>query len=233
MFKLGIQPDAIHTFNTLINGRCIEGEIKEAVGLFIERVRRRDISLITILHGFCILGHLNGKQPYLGFNEMVGRNVYAKYSDLPPFWLIGLCKEWMVSEARCVFDAMTKKGADTMLTPTMPCMDGYCLNKSKWMRAPKGGRHHGLTGVVHLLYKVTISESCGYCKRRRLDDAKSLLVEMSENELNSLYCHLQHSYARICDRDSSNAFRLIDELVGKRFSADSSTFQLLLDLEIS
>jgi hypothetical protein len=30
---------------------------------------------------------------------------------------------------------------------------------------------------------------------------------------------------------SSTAIRLIDEMVGKRFSADSSTFQMLLDLE--
>jgi pentatricopeptide repeat protein len=33
------------------------------------------------------------------------------------------------------------------------------------------------------------------------------------------------------NHDSSTAIRLIDEMVGKRFSADSSTFQMLLDLE--
>jgi len=32
-------------------------------------------------------------------------------------------------------------------------------------------------------------------------------------------------------RDSSTAVRLIDEMVGKGFSADSTTFQMLLDLE--
>jgi pentatricopeptide repeat protein len=33
------------------------------------------------------------------------------------------------------------------------------------------------------------------------------------------------------NQDSSTAIRLIDEMVGRRFSADSSTFQMLLDLE--
>jgi pentatricopeptide repeat protein len=33
------------------------------------------------------------------------------------------------------------------------------------------------------------------------------------------------------NQDSTAAVQLIDEMVGKRFSADSSTFQMLLDLE--
>jgi pentatricopeptide repeat protein len=33
------------------------------------------------------------------------------------------------------------------------------------------------------------------------------------------------------NQDSSTAIRLINEMVGKRFSADSSTVQMLLDLE--
>jgi pentatricopeptide repeat protein len=72
----------------------------------------------------------------------------------------------------------------------------------------------------------------GLLKEGLSDEAYKLFRKMEDNGFLPDSC----SYNVIIqgflkNQDSSTAVQLIDEMVGKRFSADSSTFQMLLDLE--
>uniref|UniRef100_A0A6N2KN57 Pentatricopeptide repeat-containing protein n=1 Tax=Salix viminalis TaxID=40686 RepID=A0A6N2KN57_SALVM len=56
---------------------------------------------------------------------------------------------------------------------------------------------NGCAPDVHS-YNILIN---GYCKSRRMEEAKSLLAEMSHKALPpDTVCHLQHSYARSVPR---------------------------------
>ena len=116
MVRGGHEPDVI-TYSTITGSLCKDRLVNDAMEFLSEMVDRvippDVVTYSSILHGFCNLGQLNEATRL--FKEMVSVLVD------------GLCKEGMVSEAQCVFETMTEKGAEPDAYTSVHCLDGWVL----------------------------------------------------------------------------------------------------------
>ncbi|XP_052308887.1 pentatricopeptide repeat-containing protein At1g63330-like [Populus trichocarpa] len=86
----------------------------------------------------------------------------------------GLCKEGMVSEARCVFETMTEKGAEPDVYTYVHCLDGWSrrMDEAKPLLAEMS--HKDLTPDT-VTYSTLMK---GLCRGGRVLDAQKLFKEM-------------------------------------------------------
>ncbi|GAV65362.1 LOW QUALITY PROTEIN: PPR domain-containing protein/PPR_2 domain-containing protein, partial [Cephalotus follicularis] len=123
MLKLGLEPDSV-TFNTLINGLCIGGQLLQAVRLSDGGVGCKPdaFTYSTILNGLCKMGNSNVAVKLL--KKMEQRGVEP---DLVTHSAIidSLCKDKLITDAFNIFSEMKNKGILPDFTFNI-LVDGLC-----------------------------------------------------------------------------------------------------------
>ncbi|XP_068309631.1 pentatricopeptide repeat-containing protein At1g62680, mitochondrial-like [Pyrus communis] len=130
------------------------------------------------------------------------------------------CKKGMVGEAKSVVEMMIHKDIKPDIVTYNSLMNGYCLK----------GEMDEAKNVFDLMlskgfimgnaysYNILIN---GYCKQKRIDEAWMLFLEMSGNT---------NFRGFINKNEMSRAIRLVRQMVEEGFSADASTYELVLEL---
>ncbi|KAJ6737463.1 PENTATRICOPEPTIDE REPEAT-CONTAINING PROTEIN [Salix viminalis] len=151
----------------------------------------------------------------------------------------GLCHASSILEAQELFKKMCSSGMLPNLRTYSILLDGLCKHGhlEEALKLLESMQERKLEPDI-VLYNILIhgmfiaGKLEGLLKEGLSDEAYKLFRKMEDDGFLPDSC----SYNVIIqgflqNRDASTAIRLIDEMVGKRFSADSSTFKMLLDLE--
>ncbi|KAF2309091.1 hypothetical protein GH714_000416 [Hevea brasiliensis] len=197
ILKIGMDPDIV-TFNTLINGLCIEGKINGAVDFFNDMVARGGlvsnaqsiikimiqagvepdaVSYNSLMDGYCLRSQLD--EAIQIFDLMVHNGIVDAFSY--NILINGYCKSKRIDEAMQLFDEMTQKGflPDTITYTT--------LIQGLW--------NAGKPGTAHVLFKnmfshgnqpdiITFSTFLdGLCKQGNIGEALMLFNAMEQSKL--------------------------------------------------
>ncbi|RID48589.1 hypothetical protein BRARA_I05094 [Brassica rapa] len=182
ILKLGYEPDRV-TFNTLLNGLCLEGGFcsvgkwDDGAQLLRDMIRREitpnAITFSSLIDSFVKVGKLSEAQDL--YNEMIKRGTdpdTITYNSL----IYGLCMEKRLDEAREMLDLMVSKGCDPDIVTYSILINGYCKAKlvDEGMRL---FRKMSVKGVVAntVTYSTLIQ---GFCQSGKLNVAKELFQEM-------------------------------------------------------
>ncbi|KAL0349870.1 UNVERIFIED_CONTAM: putative pentatricopeptide repeat-containing protein, mitochondrial [Sesamum radiatum] len=244
-FKRGWEPDAT-TFNTLIKGLFLVGEIAEAEKLFKKLLSEKlcepdEIMYLIVLNGLSKAGHTLAARDLLGFFENMSckPNVYAYNTVIdggkisPDVWTFNIlvdafCKEGMVEEAENVLEIMMQRNICPDIITYDALIDGYCL------RGQMGKAKRVLNTIADSGLKPSIisygSLINGYCKQGRVDEAWHLFMEIS--------CKgLQHDtvnyntmiHGLFCKGRFADGWKLFNDMQARSVMPDLQTYTILLD----
>nr|GLL49825.1 pentatricopeptide repeat-containing protein At3g22470, mitochondrial-like [Ipomoea trifida] len=192
LFKRGIEFDVI-TFNTLINGLCLDNKIAEAVELFKKLVRENmceidHITYGTLISGLCKAGHAQtaldlltqmpneGPKPNtIGYNTLIkGLCLDNKFVEA-----VQLFRE-LVRDNACKIDEVTYCTLISML-----CRAGYTQNALDLLRVMQKEGPKPNTRA----YNIVID---ALCKEGMVDEALNLLSEMNGSGVPRISSHTLH-----------------------------------------
>ncbi|CAN6902071.1 unnamed protein product [Brassica oleracea] len=219
IFKLGYEPNTV-TFNTLLNGLCLEGRVFEAVELVDCMVLTQHvpdlITLNTLVNGLCLQDGLseamslidrmvaNGCQPNQLFRKMSLRGMIADtvtYSTL----IQGFCQSRKLIVAKEVFQEMIDDAWDL-----------FCSLSLK--------------GVKRDIQSYNIMLS-GLFKRSSLSEADALFRKMKEDGYEPDGCTYNTLIrAHLRGSDITTSVQLIEEMKRCGFSSDASTVKIVMDM---
>lgn len=170
LIKNGYEPN-VTTFNTLLKGLFLAGEIAEAEALFKKIVSFKlcevnDVMILTVVNGLSKAGKSLIARDLLLALERAGYepNVRAYNAVID-----GLSKNEMLDDALLLLSEMVEKGVSPSIVTYNALIDGYCL-RGKMDRANELFDSMTKTGIRHDI--VTYSSLIkGYCKKGNLDEA--------------------------------------------------------------
>ncbi|KAL0414043.1 UNVERIFIED_CONTAM: putative pentatricopeptide repeat-containing protein, mitochondrial [Sesamum radiatum] len=131
-FKQGCKP-IVTTFNTLIKGLFLVGEIAEAEKLFKKLLSEKlcepnEVTLLIVLNGLSKAGHILAARDLLGhFENMSCKPNVKAYNAV----IDGLCKHNMADDALHLSSRMIEKGISPNVVTYSSMIQGLC-NVGRW-----------------------------------------------------------------------------------------------------
>ncbi|KAL0414038.1 UNVERIFIED_CONTAM: putative pentatricopeptide repeat-containing protein, mitochondrial [Sesamum radiatum] len=207
-FKRGCEPD-VTTFNTLIKGLFLVGEIAEAAKLFKKLLSEK----LCAPNGLCIVGRW--KDVKVLFNEMLDNKIFP---DLWTFNILvdAICKEGMVEEAENVLEIMVQRNVCPDIVTYNVLMDGYCL---------RGQMDTGVTPNI-IAYSIVID---GLCKGGKLDIARDLFNQLPSKGLQPNVTIHNIIIGSLCREGlAEDAKVLLSEMEKSGCAPDSVTYRVMI-----
>ncbi|KAJ9178665.1 hypothetical protein P3X46_010532 [Hevea brasiliensis] len=161
--KLGKRNQALAFI--LIDILCKEGMVSEAQNTFKILIQRglepNVVTYNSLIDGLCISDQW--KEALALLKNMVGRNISSNVFTFNKL-INTLCKKGLVSNAQIIIRIMIQIGVEPGVVTYNSLMDGYLFNLMVTNR------------IVNVFsYNILIN---GYCKSKRIDEAKKLFDEM-------------------------------------------------------
>ncbi|XP_037496448.1 pentatricopeptide repeat-containing protein At1g62914, mitochondrial [Jatropha curcas] len=235
MLEANITPNLI-TFSILVDGLCKEGRVAvpQLNGIIKLGIKPDVATYSSLMNGYCLLNKMDQAREI--FDMMLSKGCTPDvviYNILIDCY----CRRKRIDEAMRLLDEMPRKGLIPNHVTYSSLIHGLCKAKSpqaayKFFKDLCASGHS--PGVV--TYSILID---GFCKHRCPAVALSLFHEMQNNLLKpniTVYSTLIDGCSLMCiqgylrHNDSSMATQLIDEMVGKGFSADATTTELVINL---
>ncbi|THF99020.1 hypothetical protein TEA_017935 [Camellia sinensis var. sinensis] len=245
LLKLGYEPN-ITTFNTLINGLCVNAKIASAVkfldealallpiplllmSLFKEMSRKRllpdTVTYTTLIGGLCQTRR--PRDALLLLDEMQTHGQIPDpftYSTL----LDGLCNNQLLDEALALFKKLENTGLAPNIVIYSNLIQGMCktgkLDDARKLYLSISAK--GLKPDVRT-YNIMIN---GLCKGRLIDEASELLLKMEEGCSANFYSYNTLVQGFLQNNRIQKALQLLHVMDDRAISVDPCTVTLLVNM---
>ncbi|KAL0304396.1 UNVERIFIED_CONTAM: putative pentatricopeptide repeat-containing protein, mitochondrial [Sesamum radiatum] len=250
-FKRGCEPQ-VSTFNTLIRGLFLVGEVAEAENLFKKLSSDKlcepnEVMFLIVLHGLSKAGHTLTARDLLGcFENMSCKPDLRAYNAV----IDGLCKdkmvddalgllsrmidkgispnvEGMVEEAENIFEIMMQRSICPNIVTYNALIDGYCLRgqMGKAKRVLHSIADRGLTPCIS--YSSLIN---GYCKQRRVDEAWDLFLKVPfEGLLHDTITYTTMIQGLFHKGRFADGWKLFNDMEARGITPNLPTYNILLE----
>ncbi|KAL4576685.1 hypothetical protein LXL04_012783 [Taraxacum kok-saghyz] len=224
------QPN-VHTYNILINGYCKKKRTDDALKVFDKMSQRgliaNTITYTTLIHGFC-LSH----KPSVALNFLKKMQSLGQHPDLVTYSILldGLFKRNYHKSAMKLFRKMKESKLELDVVVYGILINGLC--KARELESAKnvfhGLQRNGIRKNTRV-YNILID---GLFKGGLENEAIKLFQEMVESDCcypdSCTYNVVIQGLVR--NNDGERAIEFVHEMVGKGFSVDASTAEILLGL---
>ncbi|XP_020575540.1 uncharacterized protein LOC110021396 [Phalaenopsis equestris] len=228
MEGFGCSPDTI-TYNTILDGYCRKGMLKEARDLLAEMKGRGLLpdrsTYNTLIAGYCRIGWLKEATKVI---ELMTRSNF-----LPDLWtynmlILGMCREGRMDEASRLKDEMEKLGImpDVVTYNTLIKGCFQWQNEGTALRMLEEMRSKGLKPSL-VTHNILVKQ---LCEEGKMGEAVMNLKKMEEEFTkpdNVTYNTLISGYCRY--GDFAEAYKLMDEMVGRGLKMDTVTLNIVLN----